>query len=1084
MDERVDELVERRIAEMRERGDGRLDLSFIWVEKIPDLVLQASDIKEIELTFNGLRTLPDLTRWLPVLDVIDVRGNPLEKVADQPHLWLSGRAYEQFRTELTPGNVEGLSLDPVTWAQLETVAQLSNLRFLSIAPGRIEALPERLRKLSKLRRLEIMGCPLRSLPAWLGELQELKHLVALDAQLQTVPETIAKLDALVHLDLSSNRLVDVPEAIGGLHRLKVLNLSNNPLRGGGRGLGSLDALERLAMRASGLTSVPDWVTKTANLRQVDLSTNRISTIPEAMLQMKGLRSLVLDNNEIQTLPTVVGKLAKLERLFLERNPLKDLHPSLVELPSLKELWLGGTALSNVPAELVPERGSVDLDRLRAYFRELQSAGLDYICEAKLLIVGEGDAGKTSLARKLIDPSYKLRSDEPSTEGIDVLDWSIPAKVAIRDGQATRYIDRDIRVRIWDFAGQEIAHATHQFFLTKRSLYALVVDTRRDNPNFDYWLSIVDLLSDASPLLLVKNEKQDAACLINDGAARARFPQLKEVLTANLASNRGLDAVVAAVRSHLQTLPHIGTPLPASWKRVREALEQRKQNYISAPAFHALCDECGFHGRDAQLQLSGYLHDLGVFLHFQHDDALSQLVILKPEWVTRSVYRVLRDREITSQHGRFQRSALGRIWSGSEYGEVRGALLELMRKFRLCYPLGDTDEFIIPQLLPRSQPEYPWDGRDNLQLQYHYEFMPKGIVPRLIVALHRTIERQAWVWQEGVVLARDQARAEVLEDARRSTIHIHLAGRNRLQLLGAIGTALDDIHAGYPKLVVGKRVPCSCDECKIAVTPHFFDAAGLRTFLGEKNRKEIQCTVSGEMMSVRALLASVGDELDPVLELEGFTTHLDHDFRAPFPARRALATPAESSAAPLYVSYAWGGDSEIVVDQIEQAFAAAGVTITRDKKDVGYKGSIAEFMDRLAAGAKVIVVISDRYLQSQFCMAELVGIADSSADGRQFVDRIFPVVLADAKIYKPVERIRYVKYWENELRSLNEAMRELDQNNLEGFRDDIDLFERIRNTLPRITDVLRSLNTLNVEQHQGAGFDALIQAVQGRPPRKS
>jgi hypothetical protein len=37
---------------------------------------------------------------------------------------------------------------------------------------------------------------------------------------------------------------------------------------------------------------------------------------------------------------------------------------------------------------------------------------------------------------------------------------------------------------------------------------------------------------------------------------------------------------------------------------------------------------------------------------------------------------------------------------------------------------------------------------------------------------------------------------------------------------------------------------------------------------------------------------------------------------------------------------------------------------------------------------------------------------------------------------------------------------------------------------RITDVLRSLNTLNVEQHQGAAFDALIQAVQGRPPRKS
>jgi internalin A len=1089
---RVAEIVEERISAMRERGDCRLDLSFLNLEAIPDPVLRAREIKALELAHNWLRTLPDLRRWLPGLDVIDVRENPLEEVADQPHLWLSGDAYERLRGHLTPGNVEGLDLSPATVVLLEEQsARLSNLRCLYIIGGELEALPKCLLELSKLRELCVVSCRLKSLPAWLGELRTLRYLVVHKGYLQTVPATIARLDELEYLALPDNQLVDFPEAQGGLRQLKVLDLSNNPLRSTTWGLDSFVALEGLDMRGTGLTSIPDWVTQRTNLRWVNLSSNRISTVPRAISRLEHIKALWLGMNNIQALPVEVVQLTNLERLGLQRNPLQELPSSVIELPSLKELWLSDTALSNVPAELIPQQGPVDLGRLRAYFRELHSAGLDYLCEAKLLIVGEGDAGKTSLARKLIDPSCELRPDEPNTEGIGVLDWSIPANVVVRDGQAKRYIDRDIRVRIWDFAGQEIAHATHQFFLTKRSLYALVVDTRRDNPNFDYWLSIVDLLSDGSPLLLVKNEKQDAACLINDGAARARFPQLKEVLAVNLRSNRGLEGVVAAVRSHLQTLPHIGTPLPASWKRVREALEQRNENYIPASAFHALCDDCGFRGRDDQLQLSGYLHDLGVFLHFQRDDALSQLVILKPEWVTRAVYRVLRDREITGQHGRFQRSALRRIWAGSEYGEVRGALLELMRKFRLCYPLGDTDEFIIPQLLPRTQPEYPWDGRGNLQLQYHYDFMPKGIVPRLIVALHRTIERQAWVWQEGVVLARDQARAEVLEDARHSTIHVRLGGKNRLQLLGAIGTALDDIHAGYPKLVVRRRVPCSCEECNIAPTPHFFDAAGLRTFL-EKAREEIQCTVSGEMMSVRVLLASVGDEIDPVMDSEGFTTELGYDLREPFRrerrpapgrplARRAPAALGESPAAALYVSYAWGGDSEIVVDQIEQAFTAVGVTITRDKKDVGYKGSIAEFMDRLAAGAKVIVVISERYLQSQFCMAELLGIADSSAEDHQFVDRIFPVVLADARIYKPLERIRYVKYWENERRSLNEAMRGLDQNNLEGFREDIDLFERIRNTLPRITDVLRSLNTLSLEQHQRAGFDALIQAVQG--PRK-
>jgi GTPase SAR1 family protein len=43
--------------------------------------------------------------------------------------------------------------------------------------------------------------------------------------------------------------------------------------------------------------------------------------------------------------------------------------------------------------------------------------------------------------------------------------------------------KNFRVNIWDFGGQEIYHQTHQFFLTERSLYALVADTRTENTDF-------------------------------------------------------------------------------------------------------------------------------------------------------------------------------------------------------------------------------------------------------------------------------------------------------------------------------------------------------------------------------------------------------------------------------------------------------------------------------------------------------------------------------------------------------------------------------------------------------------------------
>ena len=71
-----------------------------------------------------------------------------------------------------------------------------------------------------------------------------------------------------------------------------------------------------------------------------------------------------------------------------------------------------------------------------------------------MIVGEGGAGKTTLAQKIKDNNYQLKTDEESTEVIDVIQLYFPLVNGIK-----------FRVNIWDFGGQEIYHETHQFFLT-------------------------------------------------------------------------------------------------------------------------------------------------------------------------------------------------------------------------------------------------------------------------------------------------------------------------------------------------------------------------------------------------------------------------------------------------------------------------------------------------------------------------------------------------------------------------------------------------------------------------------------------
>jgi hypothetical protein len=158
---------------------------------------------------------------------------------------------------------------------------------------------------------------------------------------------------------------------------------------------------------------------------------------------------------------------------------------------------------------------------------------------------------------------------------------------------------------------------------------------------------------------------------------------------------------------------------------------------------------------------------------------------------------------------------------------------------------------------------------------------------------------------------------------------------------------------------------------------------------------------------------------------------------------------------VFISYAWGGESEEIVNQINEALLQRGLRIIRDKRDLGYKGSISAFMERIGLGNCVIVVISDKYLRSPNCMFELVEIAE----GKRFHDRVFPIILLDANIYNPVKRLEYVKHWEMKRGELAQAMREVDPANLQGIREDMDLYDRIRDKVSGLTSILKDMNTL-------------------------
>jgi hypothetical protein len=96
-----------------------------------------------------------------------------------------------------------------------------------------------------------------------------------------------------------------------------------------------------------------------------------------------------------------------------------------------------------------------------------------------------------------------------------------------------------------------------------------------------------------------------------------------------------------------------------------------------------------------------------------------------------------------------------VWDRAEYAGKHAELLALMEKFELCYRLVDVDgeAWLAPQLLPPSIPEdVDVEPRsDDLVLTYRYDFLPKGLVSRLMVRMNRFVRRPELSWGSGVVL---------------------------------------------------------------------------------------------------------------------------------------------------------------------------------------------------------------------------------------------------------------------------------------------------------------------------------------------
>ncbi len=88
------------------------------------------------------------------------------------------------------------------------------------------------------------------------------------------------------------------------------------------------------------------------------------------------------------------------------------------------------------------------------------------------------------------------------------------------------------------------------------------------------------------------------------------------------------------------LPLMGQPWPEKWLSVEKVLSARPEHHIDADTYVHCCSTCEVEADIAKGSLGNYLHDLGKILYFRDDYVLSNLIVLKPNWVTKAISRVL------------------------------------------------------------------------------------------------------------------------------------------------------------------------------------------------------------------------------------------------------------------------------------------------------------------------------------------------------------------------------------------------------------------------------------------------------------
>ncbi len=567
----------------------------------------------------------------------------------------------------------------------------------------------------------------------------------------------------------------------------------------------------------------------AELEYLNISNSRIKGVP-SLSKLKKLRVLHLNNNEITNV-NIRSNCISLEEIYLSNNQLTsisfvkfllvaktiDLHGNKIKsLGSItsqfsrmnitNSKWEQNTInIAKNPLEQPPmEIVNISKEAVISYFNDLSRGGSFINKDVKLILVGNSEVGKTTLA-KYLNNEIELDKEHPATHWLE--EKQLKSKFKIEK------IKEKCNINLFDFGGHDYFHDTHHLFFSKNTVYLLLWDKVTNNLNYrkinqknsknetvevktqdypiKYWLDSIKYFTKEketqnfdfeiekedkfnSLTLLIQNKvnRTDEILHLNNHEIIRNYPFVFEFANISIKPKRNLNYLDSLITELLNKAEIIGSKLPDYYRIVKDNIKiYEGKPILTVKEFNNYCNKLVQKNINLEqtIFLAEYLKQIGIILYYPNSKSGDKIYI-KKKWVIDQIYNILEG--LNKKNGEFDREHIKSTLPKNSSKEEVESIIQLMIEFKIIFEHPESKFFIAPLYLP-SHPikavELFIDSKKIPCRRFLYNgFIHKNVIlaffqeyGKLVVKENSGLDKGLYYyWKDGLVI-KDSASNEIL-----------------------------------------------------------------------------------------------------------------------------------------------------------------------------------------------------------------------------------------------------------------------------------------------------------------------------------